>query len=320
MLGWWLPSVFLVGGGGCSCQPQLPTDDETTPPDTRDTAPPPTGETAAPEGPCPQEEVEPNDEAVIATELAFESRACGAVSEAGDSDWWRFVHEEAGWLAAEVRAGDGAIIDPTLVLNGDGWSAQRLDGPGTLEPRLVFPAPAGEVDLLVTEQRGLGGERYGYTVLVSEAKAPAVWTQVETEPNDDDARAEPLALGDAVLGGMDGNGALPDFDWYALSIPAGRQNVRVAVTAYGEGSSANLTVRLYDRDLGNLPEGCRDPCAPGAVGCVDCAIEGGTSAEDLDPQAVYGSLGSETVFVQVLEAGGREGPAYWYVLSVSEAP
>jgi hypothetical protein len=104
---------------------------------------------------------------------------------------------------------------------------------------------------------------------------------------------------------MTGNTFLPDYDWYSVIVPAGKHTLSFEVVAYDEGSTADLTVRLWDQDLEPLP-----------AGCTLCDFNGGVPGVELDPFGEYQSEGNEIVWIQVQEVLGRESPANWYVLTV----
>ncbi|MEQ1568225.1 MAG: hypothetical protein ABMA64_21480 [Myxococcota bacterium] len=248
----------------------------------------------------------------------MEHRGCGAIDAPLDLDYWQFELADDSWLKVEVDAANGSIADMSFVLTPEdsSWIAARPDDPESRDGTLIFPAPAGTYLLALSEQAFNGGERYGYDVLVSEAKPPVDFVRTETEPNDDAYEAIPVVTGDTMYGTMNGNGAIEDFDWYMITIPAGKHTLSIDVDAFDTFSSADLTVYLYDEDLNKLPEGCRDPCPGADAGCVDCAMKGGITGLELDPIGTYDSPGAEVVWIQVLERYGREGPANWYVLKI----
>lgn len=313
-----LPVVVVLAGygGGCSCQPTIPTP---PPPPSEDTSQESatTGDTG-PEKPCYSPEEEPNDSLDAPNALVMEQRGCGLIDPAADFDYWSFTLEDDAWLAVKVAADNGSIADLTFLLSPSdgGWIASRSDNPESLDATLVFPAPAGTYALSVSEQDFNGGARYGYTALVSEAKPPVEFTSVESEPNDDEGAAPAVASGDRIYGTMSGNGANSDLDWYQITIPAGKHTLSIDVDAFDVYSAADLTVYLWDDELNKLPLGCKESCGPADPGCIPCAMEGGLTGVELDPLGTYESDGAEVVWIEVLEALGREGPAMWYVLSI----
>lgn len=311
---YFLPMVLgWMGTEGCQCTPILPSTEPPPPP-------PPTGDTSqtgdtGPEPPCAWPEIEPNNSVLEPTFLGMEQRGCGLVNEPLDSDWWAFTLDDDGWIEVEVDAANGAISNMTFLLNtvGDSWSASRFDDPESFDATLRFLAPAGDYLLQTSEQDFGGGERYGYDVLVSEAKSPITWTRNELEPNDNLAAAETVIGGEEIYGTMAGNGALGDQDWYVLTVPVNKHVVSIDVEAFDYGSAADLTVYLYDLNLEKLPSGCdEEPCS--GSGC--CAMEGGAAGIEFDPIGTYDSPGAEYVYIQVIEMLNRESPANWYVLKI----
>jgi hypothetical protein len=306
LIGW-------MGIEGCQCTPSIPPPDEPPPPD-------PTGNTGntgdtGPAPPCAWPEVEPNNTVLEPTLLGMEQRGCGGIDPEGDQDYWSFTLEEDAWLEVEVDAGNGSIADMALLLAKklDDWTAARDDDPESLNATMLFPAPAGEYLLTTTEQDGGGGERYTYTVLVSEAKAPVTWMVTEVEPNDNEGNqtlpaninaeniSNLLALGPLdIYGTMSGNGPSPDQDWFVLTVPSGRHTLTVDVEAFDYGSSADLTVTLWNDDLTDKIK----------------EYNGGIPGLELDPEGTYDSSGDELVFIQVTEAANIESPANWYVLKI----
>lgn len=310
---WW-----LAGCKGCVQLP--PTDDDTQETqDTAHTAAPESAHSAILQGECAVLDAEPNDAFADAQPLPLETLACGHLDPVGDRDYYEFELEDAGWLSVELVAGDGSIMNPAVLVtpDGGGWAAGRNDDPESLDVHLRFPAPAGVYQAAISEQTFLGGERYGYELLVSEAKPPVDWTRSEVEPNDSTLLGEVLQSGDVVFGTTDGNGPLPDFDWYQVIVPAGKHTVSFSIVAFDEGSPADLTINLWSEALEALPEGCHEACAPNSPACVECAFEGGVAGLELDPFGAYASDGNELLWIQVSEAAGREGPANWYTLTVT---
>lgn len=302
---------------GCQCRPSPPprTDPDTDPPQT--TAE--TGNTGdtGPTPPCDIPEIEPNNSVNEPTALVLERRACGIIDAPLDLDVWSFSHE-GSWLEVELDAAENAFTDPTFVLTpvGDVWAASRADDPESVNATLRFLAPAGDYKLAVSDQDFNGGERYGYDLLVSEAKPPVEWNRTEVEGNDIFDQAETVVGGDRIYGTMDNDPPVPDLDFYVITVPAGKHTLKIDIDAYDGGSSANLTVYLYDQAFDKLPTGCKDPCPASDDTCTPCALKGGVVGLELDPFGEYDSPGSEIVYIQVLEATDQEGPANWYVLSI----
>lgn len=310
--------AWLVAG--CSCKPTLPpTDDQTE--ETHETAhtAAESAHSAIPQGQCTQPEIEPNDGFDEGQPLVLERGACGVIDEVGDQDFWSFELEQDSWLLVEALTANGAVTNPSVLVTPaeGGWAAGRADDPEDPSVHLRFPAPAGEYVVGVSEQSFLGGDRYGYDLLVSEAKPPVSWDRSEVEPNDNNLTAEVATAGERVFGTLDGNGALPDFDWYQVVVPTGKHTVSFEVVAYDEGSPADVSIFLWDGALQPLPEGCREVCSPTQPACVECEFEGGVEGLELDPFGEYASDGNELLWIQLAEGLNRDSPSNWYVLTVT---
>ncbi|MEM6928359.1 MAG: hypothetical protein AAF602_15605 [Myxococcota bacterium] len=292
----WAVFASLVVGVGC--RPTLPAPDDPPvvqpPQDTWTT----TGDTGAP-APCAAPEVEPNDVGTEATALPFERVGCGELME-NDRDAFAFEVEDAGWVAVELERGNGSLADLQLAIDGpNGLRIDKADDTEDTDVTVKFPAGLGDYVAIVTEEDGRGGERFGYEVLVSEAKMPVEFTHLEDEPNDTFEAAESLAGTESVFGGFDGNAELADRDWYEIRIPGGEHDLSIDVDAFAEGAAADVTIQIRDADNALIRE-LRDD------------VMGGV--RDRDPNGIYRSPGDETIRLQVLEANGIEGPAHWYVL------
>lgn len=292
---------------GCHCKPEIPN-----PPDDEDTTPTgttgATGDTAPPP-PCEVPEVEPNDALETTTPLPLERQACGLFlgAEGGaDLDWWSFTLEEDHWLEVDLRAANGSIADVAMLLQpADGeWSVLREDDLETNDASVRFEAPAGEYVLTANEQTFSAGERFGYVLVVSEAKQPFdLYTMVEAEPNGDTVQANVIGPDEIVYGRIDGGPSpLPDQDWFRIDIPADKHTLAIDVDAYRLGSTADLTARFYDGGGGVISP-------PGAMT--------GGGGGDPDPIGDYESPGGESVYIQLLDTTNREGAASWYVLKVT---
>ena len=118
-----------------------------------------------------------------------------------------------------------------------------------------------------------------------------------------------------VVGGRRLTVDLGDADFFSIVIPAGPHALLFDIEAYDVGSSADLTIYLYDPDMTPLPLGCKANCA-GDPSCTPCAFRGGISGVELDPFGEYESFGAEIVLIHVKEAGDKRSPANWYTLSI----
>lgn len=291
--------VLLVACRGCkACADPLPTDtsDETDPhtdepvdTDREDTGPVP---------PCPNPESEPNglDDP---DPLTLEEVACGAFQASLDADAWTLVLPEDDWMFVRVDARSlGSRADPALVLSSTrGGSAQSTtQNDGFEDPWLLFPASAGTWSVLITEELGAGDpDDYGYELLAGVAKAPVTWTTVDPGANETSSAAAPLAFDDVLFGTIDGP---TDVDWYTVEVPVGKQALRFTVDAGRYGSAGNFSLSLFDAGGRKVAE----------------AWVGLTGVER-DPVLRYTSLGGEDLFLRVQEESGRNGEAYWYLLT-----
>lgn len=316
--------VALPALSACNCRPELPN-----PPDivaTEDTADGddtgfdvPTEPDTAPEPPCAVPEQEPNNTHDERTPLPMEEQGCGAFPAPNDLDIWEFEHTQEGWLGIEVDArSEGSLADVKLVLTSPGGVfAEREDDEESRDAHLLFPAPPDTYALLINEQNAAGDPtRYFYDVMVSRQKEPVSWNRDEVEPNEAAVASEAMVLasGDRVLGHIGGGS---DQDWFVISVPAGRHTLQMDIDAYSFGSAGDFTVWMYDRNGVPLPVGCFEPGCPDThPGCTLCGARRGQAGWERDPWRRYESPGDEQVFIQVTEAKGRRGVAYWYLLSV----
>ena len=320
--------LVIGGSGGCSCRPVL--DPPATNPDDGGTTYPyetsVTGDTG-PEPPCAVPEVEDNNAVGTATALPLERRGCGFIDAIGDLDYWSFTLEDEAWLTIDVSAADGSIADMNFLLTPEvgAWAAARPDGPETLDASLTFPAPPGAYNLAVSEQQAGGGDRFGYDILVTEDKPPAEWDRPEVEPNDDLPNAEPLDAavllqGPYVLFGRiddpEDDNLLTDTDWFLVTTPPGRHDLHFDIDAYDVGSSADLTIRLWNDDLESLPLGCEEFCPANDPLCVACEFKGGLAGLELDPFGKLTAEVSQNVYIQVQFPSGFDGPSNWYTLAL----
>jgi hypothetical protein len=241
--------------GACSgCRPDfpdLPDGNSTVPPGTdtdTDTAPDSAPIDSGPPARCDVEEVEPNDTPDAMQVLPMEQWACGGFSKYLDSDWLSVTPTQSGWVKIEVQAASrGSSADPQIQVFGDVDSALVGDGFLTTDPLLVFPAPDLETyRLALAETNLLYGDDYGWYILASLTKEPVSWDFVEAEPNDTWLEAQEFHLDETLFGTI---GEAGDFDWYKITTPAdGEVTLDFDVTAFTEGSAADLMLVLYDAD------------------------------------------------------------------------
>lgn len=252
-----LALVLLVGCNGCT--PKIPHGNDPPPkndtsedtdsgdsadstdsgPDTVDTGPPPM---------CDHVELEPNDTPEQAEALIMEEWACGDFIDFLDLDWLTFTPTQPGWITLRVEAADrGSAANPQVSVDGGGESAMVLDGYLTSDPLLVFPAEDLETwRLTLAETNLLYGEDYTWYLMASLSKAPVDYDAEEAEPNDAYTEAGELALATPLLASI---GSAGDFDWYKIhTTEEGEQTLTINITAFKEGSAADLSATLYDED------------------------------------------------------------------------
>jgi hypothetical protein len=304
--------MILIGAwlSACTCSPE-PT------PDTQDTSDPPsTAETShtadtAPAPPCGWPEIEPNEDLVNPDPLVLEQHACGTFGDVGDLDAYGFTLDAPSWLSVEAETAPGGIGDVFVAIGSDqGWTGSRDDDVDSTDAHLLFLAPAATYTVWLLEQNGDAGPEFAWDLLVSEAKAPVVWNLTESEPNDTQAQADPTVAGDVVYGTLDGNGPLPDEDWFTVSLPPGKSTLTADVDAWLLGSAVNLTAFVLDSGGQHLPLGC--------VG-DECATTGGPGPEgyDRDPLVELDSSAGGAVAIRIVGiADTDEGPASWYTVAI----
>jgi len=302
--------LVLVGCNGCS--PQLPypsgddvPQDDSSPPDDSstdtdtavdtDTGPPPR---------CDFEEIEPNNSPAQGQALPMEMWACGGFSAYLDLDVFTITPNQPGWITIRVEAAlRGSSANPQITVNDSaGRSAQVLDGYLTTDPLLVFPAAALDTySVTLAETELLSGDAYSWYMLTTLSKEPVEWDAEEVEPNDDREDAEPFTIGQTVFGAIDSAG---DFDWYKVTTPyEGGQTVIFNVTAFKEGSAANLMLVLYDAE-GNLLR----------------TSYSGEIAYDRDPYMERRATGVQDLYLLARTEDDKGGPFHWYALSITATP
>jgi hypothetical protein len=249
--------LLLVMGGCNGCTPKIPhgndpppnkndTSDDSDSSDSVDSVPPDTD--SGPPAMCDHVEVEPNDTPDEAESLEMEQWACGQFIDFLDLDWFTFTPTEPGWVTVRVEAAErGSSANPQVSVDGGGESAMVLDGYLTSDPLLVFPAEDLETwRLTLAETNLLYGEDYTWYLMASLSKAPVDWDGEEAEPNDTFSEANELAMSTPTLAAI---GSAGDFDWYKIhTTEEGEQTLTINITAFKEGSVADLSAALYDED------------------------------------------------------------------------
>ena len=301
--------LFVALLSACDgCRPNFPEGDddsrsEDTPPPADDTSgdsAPETGDSGPPAR-CDFEEVEPNGPPDDTQLLPMEAWACGVFGTYVDFDSFRIEPSQPGWIKVQVEAASrGSPANPQLVVEGGGQTVQVLDGYLTTDPLLVFPAEAATpYSLLLGETDFFYGEDYGWYMLTSLTKAPVDWDSEEAEPNEDAAEAMAFPLGDTVFAGVS---SVSDLDWYRITTPYdGEQTLTFTVTAFKEGSAADIKLLLYDSDGVTLLREKRT----------------GDITYDRDPAFTKKITGQKDLYLLARTEDGRGSRFHWYTLSIS---
>jgi hypothetical protein len=301
-------TLFLVFFGACNgCQPKLPyvlpPDDDTSSDDTADTDTATDTDTIDTSLPplCDLVEVEPNDQEHPQA-LPMEQWMCGAFLVVGDQDVFDVAPNGGGWVQIEVEAAErGSNADPEInIADSTGQTARKSGGYLTTDPTLVFPTDGPEpYSLVLFENNFLSGDDYSWRMRASTAKAPVEWDYTEIEPNDAWADAQPLVVGQTVYGVISESN---DFDRYVLTTPYDHdQNVVFNVTAYKQGSAANLKLQLYDDPEGQYIH----------------TKDYGQNDYDLDPWMQWRTDDAEDLYLLVRDEGDGGSRFYWYILEVT---
>lgn len=299
--------LLLVLLGACNgCQPEVPYPEPDPKPDTS----PPADDTSedtdsagetGPPARCDFEETEPNGPPEDTTPLEMELWACGTFATYADLDSHRIEPTQVGWVKIQVEAAlRGSPANPQLVIEGGDQSAQILDGYLTTDPLLVFPSEAAQpYSLTLGETDFFYGDDYAWYMLTSLTKAPVEWDAEEAEPNDGVASAQVLTVGEALFGTI---GSPSDLDVYKITTPHdGEQTLTFEVTAFKEGSAADLRLVLYDADGTTVLREEDD----------------GAIAYDRDPYFTKKITGVQDLYLLVRTQDARGSRFHWYTLDVS---
>lgn len=293
---------LLVSCRGCSsCTPQLPDnddddddDDVDTSEDTADTA-----EDTSEPPPCTVPEVEPNDSYEVAQELPMEAWACGTLLEEGDVEFLHFENQDAGWLRVWARGADfGSNADLQLVMTDESleYSAINLAKPGSTDPEMVVPVPAGLSWYVTVADQYFGyGEYHDWKLIASMTKVPLDWSVEESDDNNSLAKGQYIGSGDRVFARIESSS---DRDWYIVEIPDGKTLVSLRIEAWNFGSPLHAVLSLY---------------GPGGADVLK-ETDHGDHASDLDPsfETDVSEAGEYGILVKSDEGSGS--PLYWYVL------
>jgi hypothetical protein len=302
-------TLFALALACRSCH-ELPYDDQDPPPPPPDTNSDrdsgDSGDSAQDSGPpplCDHEETEPNDTPDAAEALAMERWACGDFLRAYDADWFTFTSTQAGWIEVRAEASErGSPADVWFQFLADGISASAVDSYLSADARLVFPADApGTYQFALGEEASLYGEDYRWYAMASLVKQPATWTLEEAEPNDSLYDAQDFAVGNVLMGTA---GEAGDRDWYRIVTPDVDSDVTFSVTAYKEGSVADLKLVLYKSDGVTMQRTDRT----------------GENGYDPDPYFVERATAGTEWYLLVRTEDDRGSPYHWYTINLSSVP
>ena len=228
-------------------------------------------------------EQEPNNSFATTTPYAIGSFVSGhydfvVTNPYGDADLYSFDVDETTTIAFETFATDSLQSDTGIELfvgpddNGDFFFLLSDDdsGAGFLSAVTVTLPPANDLlgnttadaDYIWNVTSFFYNPNYAYVFGSAVIAAPDV---TETEPNDTEATANPVSLGDTVAGAIDVG---CDYDTYTFTIGA---DTFVTVESTAGGDSA---IQLTDCSGGFL--GCDDDSGAGLLPLLDGCLPAGT--------------------------------------------
>ncbi len=298
--------LFVLAGGCNGCRPDIRQPPSDGVPPLEDTAADTSTETVIDSGPparCGFEEVEPNNLPSDPQAIPMETWACGDFSTYLDADWFTFTPSQVGWITIRTEAAlRGSSANPQILVDGGDESVLVYDGYLTSDPLLVFPAPAIEpYRINLAESNFLFGDDYDWFTLVTSSKEPVDWDFEEVEPNDTRDASQAFPLGQTVFGVISDE---DDFDWYKITTTyEGEQTLTFDVTAFIEGSAANLKLVLYDAATAELR--------------TDHA---GQVNYDRDPWFEWKVTGIQDLYVLARTEDSRGSRFHWYTLSITSTP
>ena len=245
------------------------------------------------------QEVEPNDLMSQATAMQLGVRMDARIGSFADADWFRLDDVVAGAYKLSFtapRSGIGLLDSYWIGIGGaDGRLLEKVPVSRQGEFRLDVKAPMQSMTLLVQSATGFFSGQGSYALQIDALTPPAEpkpqLPGVESEPNDQAAAADDLAVGHAVSGRL---GSLLDEDWFRITPDA---DGRLRVT---------LDTRFDSRWFKRFDIGLVD--ADGKV--LDQVYTGGDAALEIDAQQ------GQPIFVRVSGAGWL-ADASAYSLSVS---
>ena len=198
----------------------------------------------APELPAEHVELEPNDEAVTARVLPFDTTVTGAFHRSDDVDTFRVPMAQPGALA--ITAVPDATTDLTVRWLPAAGRAVEVDSAGIGEPETTcgLAAPEGEHYLEVAARAVDGGSLPIYTIVAS-----SIAGNVEQEPNGMSQR-EFLDLETELTGFIGDAGDVDIYDYHVGIGPIDVLNVYEFSVV--PPSTVDVDLELVDREGGAL--------------------------------------------------------------------
>ena len=218
-------------------------------------------------------ETEPNGDCELANDLPAGEVWNGLHQPFGltsEDDWWRIVVPERQMVTIATDGFDDFDVDTLLGLY-DGCPGNLLafddDGGPGFKSLIEIALDPGTYWVRVRQSPfGVPGAAFPYQILVT-FSAPPPPAPRETEPNNDCAHANPVELGDTVLGSI---GVVGDKDFFLLHVPAGSL---VDIETLGPSGDTVLDISAAS---GNPQIGCDDDSGVGLFSRWSCCLPAGT--------------------------------------------
>lgn len=208
--------------------------------------------------PAPGRELEPNDRATSANDLApnasvkghFHPGANPLAEDLQEEDWFRIVVEKHGLQLLNIDVSEVPRVDSVLeVFDVNGYKVREADAGGVGEAEGLrnfgVRGPAEYKLRLRSKARSANAEVHYQLV----TELLPYQGKLEFEPNDQRAEATPFEA-DSIAGTIAGTIApAGDADWYRLLVPTGTQSVLRAELSAAAGM--DLVLQVMD-EVGNV--------------------------------------------------------------------
>ena len=210
-------------------------------------------------------EVEPNNSPLAALRIELPLTINGRIGEAGDTDVFRFEGRAGDTVVAEITGRRlGSPLDSMLRLTGAtgnvvDWNddfAEVESGLNTHHADSYLRAQLpenGEYLLTVTDSQRHGGEAFAYRLRVSPPQPDFALRVTPSSLNARAGRAMPITVYAFRKDGFDGDieialqDAPPGFALQGGRIPAGRDRIRMTLTASRQAPTEPVAIRLVGR-------------------------------------------------------------------------